>query len=49
MKKGNKSKVQEERKQQTSSGGGPSFHLVQPEIHKKKERENLGNEEFFIF
>lgn len=40
MKKGNKSKVQEENNKLLQDEG---FYLDQPEIHKKKERENLGN------
>ncbi len=41
--------MQEKRKQETSAGGAPSFHLVQSEIHKKKESNGESRKwEFFL-
>lgn len=51
-KRGIKVKCKVERKQQTSLGWAPSFHLVQLEIHKKNQRKGESRkliDSFFFF
>lgn len=50
-KRGIKVKCKVERKQQTSLGWAPSFHLVQLEIHKKNQRKGESRKliDFFFF